>query len=88
MTNVTTDTTIKSGKKESDMPPLEGEEELSEGIELKILTRSKLLTRLPILLPHVKVGNNSYKLKNEIRQNVFCISIIKSLKKFTTTCYK
>ena len=46
-----------------DIPPLEGdEEEVKEGTGLKILTPNKLLTRLPI------AGNNSFKLKNEIRQ--------------------
>ena len=69
-----------------DMAPLEGdEEEVKEGEGLKILTPNKLLTRLPILLAQIKAGNNSYKLKNEIRQILyFCISTIKSLKKFTT----
>ena len=51
------------------MPPLEGdEEEVKEGKRLKILTPNKLLTRLPILLAQTKAGNNSYNLKNEIRQ--------------------
>ena len=63
----------KSDKKESvdlcDIPPLEGdEEEVTEGKGLKILTPNKLLTRLLILLAQTKAGNNSYKLKNEIRQ--------------------
>ena len=50
------------------MPPLKrGEEEVKEGKELKILTPNKLLTRLPILLVQIKAGQNSYKLKNEIR---------------------
>ena len=47
---------------------LDDEEELKEGKELKNLTPNKLLTRLPILLAQIKAGNNSYKLKNEIRQ--------------------
>ena len=38
------------------------------GTRLKILIPNKLLTRLPILLPQIKAGNNSYKLINEIRQ--------------------
>ena len=50
------------------MPPLEGdEEEVKEGKGLKILTGNKLLPRLPVLLAQIKAGNNSYKLKNEIR---------------------
>ena len=38
---------------------------------LKILTPNKLLTSLPILLAQIKAGNNSYKLKNEIRQILY-----------------
>ena len=45
------------------MPTLEGdEEEVKEGKGLQILTT------FPILLAQIKAGNNSYKLKNEIRQ--------------------
>ena len=70
----------------SDIPPLEGdEEEVKEGKGLRFLTKNKLLTRLPILLVKIKAGNNSYKLKNEIRKNyIFCINTRKSLKNFTT----
>ena len=56
------------------MPPLKGdEEEVREGKGLKILTPKKLLTRLPILLAQIKVGNNSYKLKDEIRQILYLL---------------
>ena len=52
----------------SDMPPLEGEEEeVKEEKGLKILNLNKLLTRLPILVEQIKAGNNSNKLKNEVR---------------------
>ena len=51
------------------MLPLEGNEK--EGKELKILTHNKLLTRLPRLLAEMKAGNNSNKLKNEIRQKLY-----------------
>ena len=44
------------------------EEEVKEVKGLKILTPNKLLTRLPILLARIKAGNNSYKLKNEIKK--------------------
>ena len=55
-----------------DITPLEGdEEEAKEGKGLKTFTSNKLLTRLPILLAQIKVGNNSYKLKNEIRQILY-----------------
>ena len=49
------------------MPPLEGDkEEIEEGKglkEIKVLTPSKLLTRLPILLVQAKARSSSYKLK-------------------------
>ena len=71
------------------MLPLEGDEEIKPeteetiaerikinprkrkitGTRLKILTPNKLLTRLPVLL----AGNNSYKLKNEIRQILYLL---------------
>ena len=41
---------------------------------LKVLTPNKLLTRLPILLAQIKAGNNSYKLKSEIRQILYLLS--------------
>ena len=34
----------------------------------EFLTPKKLLNRLPILLAQIKNGNNSYKLKNKVRQ--------------------
>ena len=68
------------------MPQLEGdEEEVKEGNRLKMLTPNKLLTRLPILLAQIKAGNNSYRLKNEIRQILYLLcEHNKSLKEFTT----
>ena len=45
-----------------------GEEEVKEGKGIKILTSNKLLTRLPLLLAQIKAGNNSYKVKKQIRQ--------------------
>ena len=50
------------------MPPREGDEEVREGNRVEILTPNKLLTRLPILSAQIKAGNNSYKLKSEIKQ--------------------
>ena len=35
---------------------------------VKILTPNQMLSRLPISLAQLKAGNNSEKLKNEIRQ--------------------
>ena len=45
----------------------------NEETELKILTPNKLLTRLTILLAQIKAGNNSYELKNEIRQILYLL---------------
>ena len=39
-----------------------------KGKGLKILTPNQMLSRLPISLAQLKAGNNSEKLKNEIRQ--------------------
>ena len=56
------------------MAPLKSdEEEVKERMGFKILTPKKLLTRLPILLVQIKAGNNSYKLKNEIRQILYLL---------------
>ena len=58
----------------SDIPPLEGvEEEVKEGKGLEHLTPHKLLTKLLILSAQIKAGNNSYKLKNEIRQILYLL---------------
>lgn len=40
---------------------------------LKILTPSKLLTRLPAVLRQIKAGKNSKELKNEIRQTIYTL---------------
>ena len=55
------------------MSPLEGDEEIKEGKGLKIFTPNKLFTRLPMLLAEIKVGNNWYKLKNEVRQILYLL---------------
>ena len=39
-----------------------------QGKGIKILTPNQMLSRLPITLAQLKAGNNSEKLKNEIRQ--------------------
>ena len=57
----------------SSMSPLPGDEEdVREGKVLKILTPNKLLNRLSVLLALIKAGNNSCKLKTEIR-HIFCL---------------
>ena len=55
------------------MLPLEGDEEVKEKKVLKILTPSKLLTRLSILLGQIKAGKNWNKLKNEIRKMLYLL---------------
>ena len=57
----------------TEMLPLEGDEEVKERKGLKTLSPEKLLTRIPILLAHIKTGNSSYKLKNEIRQILYLL---------------
>ena len=44
-----------------------------EGQGLKILTSQQMLSRLPISLAQLKAGNNSEKLKNEIRQLLYSL---------------
>ena len=44
-----------------------------EGKGLKILTPNKMFNRLPISLAQLKEGNNSEKLKNEIRQILYSL---------------
>ena len=55
------------------------------GKGLKILTPNQMLSRLPITLARLKAGNNSEKLKNEIRQLLY--SLYRS-KKLTKQLYK
>ena len=55
------------------------------GKGLKILTPSQTLSRLPVSLAQIKAGNNSKKLKNEIRQLLY--SLCRS-KKLTKNIYK
>ena len=51
------------------------------GIGLKILTNKQMLNRLPILLAQIQTGNNSSKLKNEIRQILYSLYRSKVLTK-------
>ena len=44
-----------------------------KGTGLKILNDKKMLNRLPILLTQIQAGNNSIKLKNEIRQILYLL---------------
>ena len=60
------------------MPDLEREESAAQrrnqqGQGLKILTPNQILRRLPISLAQLNAGNNSEKLKNEIRQLLYSL---------------
>ena len=68
----------------TNMPDLESEKS-TKGQGLKILTPNQMLSRLPITLAQLKAGNNSEKLKNEIRQLLY--SLYRS-KKLTKQLYK
>ena len=67
----------------SDSESEESAEQRGQG--LKILTPNQMLSRLPISLAQLKAGNNSEKLKNEIRQLLY--SLYRS-KKLTKQIYK
>ena len=56
-----------------------------KGEGIKILTPNQLLNRLPITLAQLQAGNNSDKLKNEIRQLLY--SLYRS-KNMTEQVYK
>ena len=59
--------------------------EQQKGEGLKILTPNQMLSRLPITLGQLNAGNNSEKLKNEIKQLLY--SLYRS-KKLTKKLYK
>ena len=66
------------------MPELESEESAPErrneqGKGVKILTPNQMLSRLPISLAQLKAGNNSEKLKNEIRQLLYSLYCSKNM---------
>ena len=52
-----------------------------QGQGLKIFTPQQMITRLPILLAQLKAGNNSQKLRNEIRQLLYLLYRSKNLSK-------
>ena len=55
--------------------------QIQEGTGLKVLTANQMLSRLPITLAQLKAGNNSEKLKNEIRRllySLYCSKISQS----------
>ena len=46
---------------------------IQSGGGLKILTPNQMLSRLPISLAQLKAGNNSEKLKNEVRKLLYSL---------------
>ena len=56
-----------------------------QGLKLKTLIPNQMLSRLPVTSAQLKAGNNSEKLKNEIRQLLY--SLYRS-KKLTKQLYK
>ena len=52
---------------------LELNSEKQSGLGLQILTSNQMLSTLPITLAQLKAGNNSEKLKNEIRQLLYSV---------------
>ena len=70
----------------TDMPKLENEESAGERRNqsargLNILTPDQIHSRLPISLAQLRAGNNSQKLKNEIRQLLYSLYRSKILTK-------
>ena len=55
--------------------------EKQKGEGLKILIPSQMFSRLPISLAQLKAGNNSEKLKNEIRQILCSLYLSKNMSK-------
>ena len=56
-------------------------EQNQQGKGLNILTPQQMLSRLPIALAQLKVGNNSEKFKNEIRQLLYSLYHSKNMTK-------
>ena len=70
--------------KNFDIVNKQSQQEQGQGQGLKILTADQMVSRLPVTLAHVKAGNNSQKLKSEIRQLLYSLY---RPKKLTKTIY-
>ena len=83
--NVPKDNPLKTEENEKIIDIVERIFELNSenqlGLGLKILTPNQMLSRLPISLARLKAGNNSEKLKNEIRQLLYSLYRSKKLTK-------
>ena len=60
---------------------LKFDEQNQQGQGIKILTPNQMLSRLPISLAQLQAGNNSEKLKNEIRQLLYSLYRSKNMTK-------
>ena len=60
---------------------LDFNEHSQEGKGFKILTTNQMLDRLPIVLAQLQAGNNSNKLRNEIRQLLYSLYRSKNMTK-------
>ena len=56
-------------------------EQNQQGKDIKILTPNQMLGRLPISLAKLQAGNNSQKLKIEIRQLLYSLYRLKNMTK-------
>ena len=76
---------VQGGEDIEDPPPLEDEKDAAKrqqkGQGLKIMSPKQVIARLPILLAQLKSGNNSQKLKNEIRQIAYYFYRSKNISK-------
>ena len=74
---------IEENKKITDIVKhiLESNDKIKSGQGLKVLTPNQMLSKLPISLAQLKAGNNSEKLKNEIRQILYSLYRFKKLTK-------
>ena len=70
---------------DSKQDPSDSEFSDTEESGLKILTPNQMLSRLPITLAQLNAGNNSEKLKNEIRK---LLCFLYRSKKLTKQLYK
>ena len=57
------------------------QQQKKEGKNIKRLTSNQMLSRLPISLAQLEAGNNSNKLKNEIRQLQYSLYRSKNMTK-------
>ena len=79
------DKNVRYSDSDNKQDSFDSESSDTKGEGLKTLTPNQMLSRLPITLAQLKAGNNSEKLKNEIRQLLY--SLYRS-KKLTKQLYK